>query len=100
MYADDSGKIVIGHNLASSSANGFEKDIELGKKILIEGEKFTVIGILEKKGSLIFDNMVLMTDDNLDSLVNYGDDVDVIAVKVKDKDSLDRAKEDIECAGI
>ncbi len=96
LYADDFGKIAIGHNLASSKTNGFGKDIELGKKILIEEKKFTVIGILEKKGSFIFDNMILMTDEDLDSLVNYDDDVDIIAVKVKDKDSLDRVKEDIE----
>lgn len=96
LYGDDFGKIAIGHNLANSQTNGFNEDIKLGKNILIEGKKFTVVGILEKKGSFIFDNMILMTDDDLDSLVGYGDDVDIIAVKVKDKDSLDRAKEDIE----
>lgn len=90
------GKVVIGSNLADSDKNGFDKKIEVGKKILIEDKKFTVTGILEKQGSIILDSAILVYDTDLNNLLNYGDDVDIIAVKVKDKDLMDKAKEDIE----
>lgn len=90
------GKVVIGHNLEDGTKNGFDKDIPVGRKILIEGEKFDVVGVLEKQGSFLLDNIILMYDTDLDSLVNYSDDVDIIGVKVKDKDLMDSTKEEIE----
>jgi len=59
-------------------------------------KKFKVVGILEKKGSFIVDNMVFMNDEPLRDLMNYGDDVDLIAVKARSEDVMDRTKEDIE----
>jgi len=37
-----------------------------------------------------------MYQDDLDNLFDYGDEVDIIGVKVKDPDLMDRAKEEIE----
>jgi putative ABC transport system permease protein len=90
------GKIVIGYNLKDGNSNGFGRDIEVGKKVLINGEKFTVVGILERQGSFILDNVILIYDEDLDDLVGYGDNVDIIAALVKDQDLMDRAKVDIE----
>jgi len=92
----DLGKIVIGFNIESEDKNGFDKNLKIGKSISIEEESFRVIGILEKQGSFILDNVILMYDSDLNDLVNYGDDVDIIIVKVKDKSLMDKAKEDIE----
>lgn len=92
----DLGKIVIGYNLADGNKNGFDKDIVVGKKILVNGRSFSVIGILEKQGSFILDNIIIMYDSDLDSLIGYGDEVSLIGVKIKDKDLMDKAKEDIE----
>ncbi|MBU2052721.1 MAG: ABC transporter permease [Nanoarchaeota archaeon] len=91
-----SGSVVIGNNLESADKNGFGKEIVPGKKILIQGRKFTVVGVLEKQGSFLLDNIILMYDDDLNNLVGYGDNVDIIGVKVKDKDLMEKAKEDIE----
>jgi len=96
LKSGDSKRVVIGYNLAEASKNGFDKEIEVGKRILIQEEKFEVIGIAEKQGSLIFDNMVMMYDDELNDLKNYGDYVDLIAVEVKDKTLMEKTKEDIE----
>lgn len=90
------GKVVIGYNLAFADSNGFDKDIPVGKKILVEGEKFTVAGVLEKQGSFLLDNIILMYDDDLNSLLDYGDDVDIIAVMLKDKDLMNKTKSEIE----
>ncbi|MGD9276692.1 MAG: ABC transporter permease [Candidatus Pacearchaeota archaeon] len=92
----DLGKVILGNNVQYEDKNGFGKDIEVGKKILIEGKKFTVIGILDRQGSFTIDNIILMYDQDLNELVNYGDDVDIIGVKVKSLDLMDKAKEEIE----
>jgi len=96
LKSGDLGKIVIGSNLELLNKNGFDKELAVGKSLLIEGEKFKVIGVLEKKGSFMWDNIILMYDDDLNDLLNYGDNIDVVGVKVKDKDLMDKAKEDIE----
>ncbi|GBE19764.1 MAG TPA: ABC transporter permease [Candidatus Pacearchaeota archaeon] len=90
----DTNKVVLGNNFYTDKA-GLGKKIVPGNKILIQNKKFEVIGIIEKKGSFIFDNVVMMNDNALEKLMNYGDEVDIIAVKVKDKDLMDKAKEDI-----
>ena len=93
---DALGRIVIGSGLSDGSKNGFDKDIATGDNILVQDKRFKVVGILKKKGSFMFDNMVLMYQDDLDDLFDYGDEVDVIGVKVKHPDLMDRAKEEIE----
>lgn len=91
----DTKKIVLGYNFY---VNGdiFGKKVVLGDKVDIMGEKFQVVGITKKSGSFIVDNIVLMNDNPLRELMDYGEDVDLIVVKVKDKELMDRAAEDIE----
>jgi len=91
----DTNKVVLGYNFGLDNKI-FEKAIVYGKTVLIQDEKFVVIGILEKTGSAIFDNVAYMNEEPLRELMNYGDDVDVIAAKVHNEDEIDRAKEDIE----
>lgn len=93
---DDSGQIVIGHDFSIKEKSGFDKTVKLGDSLVIQGKRFTVRGILQKKGSFIFDKIILVNDEELKDLLDYGDEVDLIAVKVKDKDQIDRISEDIE----
>jgi len=92
----DNKKILIGYNFADPKKNGFDKEIIPGKKILIQDEAFTVIGILKLQGSFTMDNIILIYDKDLEPLIGYGDDVDIIGVKVKSRDLMEKAKEDIE----
>ncbi len=96
LRSGDLGKIVVGNNLWLADKNGFDKEISIGKSILIEGKKFEVVGVLKKKGSFILDNVILMYEDDLNDLIDYGDEVDIIGVKVKDKSLMDKTKKDIE----
>jgi putative ABC transport system permease protein len=96
LKSGDFGKIVLGNNFADETKNGFDKEISVGKKILIQDKKFTIVGIMEKKGSFMLDGIVLMYEQDLKNLMNYGDTVDVIGVKVRDKNLMEKAKEDIE----
>lgn len=91
----DSGKVVLGYNFYIDKV-GLEKPVEVGKKVLINNKSFEVIGIIDKQGSFIYDNIVLMNEKDMKELFNYGDVVDIIAVQSKDKDNLDKTKEDIE----
>lgn len=92
----DRGKIVLGNDFLDKDKNGFGKAVKTGDKILINNKSFEVIGILNKKGSLILDKVVLMDEYSLESLMKNPDSVDIIAVKVKDKDQMDLAKTEIE----
>lgn len=91
----DNRKVVLGNNFYTNKV-GLEKVVRPGDTVLVQDEKFEVVGILEKKGSFIFDNIVMINEDPMQELFDYGDDVDVIAVKVRNSDLMDIAKEDIE----
>tara|TARA_Y100000034_G_scaffold136912_2_gene217001 strand:- start:2837 stop:4069 length:1233 start_codon:yes stop_codon:yes gene_type:complete len=96
----DRTRVVLGYNFYVNKV-GLEKPIKVGDKISLQGEAlvmkdFEVIGITKKTGSLIFDNIVHVNEDVLEDLMGYGDNVDLIAVHVKDKDLIDKTKEDIE----
>jgi putative ABC transport system permease protein len=91
----DNNKILLGYNFYDED-NTFEKSIKPGNKVLLQDEEFEVVGIIEKKGSFLMDGLVYVNEDPLEDLMDYGDDVDIIAVKVKDKELIDQIKEDIE----
>lgn len=92
----DTSRVFVGYNFYKESGIFEGRSVEVGKTIEIAGKDFEVVGVLEKKGSFIFDNIVYMNDDVARDLFDYGDDVDLIAVKVKDKDLMEKTKEDIE----
>ncbi len=91
----DSNKVLLGANFGEDGS-GFGKKIVPGNTILLEDKRFEVVGIMKKKGSFIFDNIVVLNERDLQSLMENPDRVDVIAVKVRDKSLMDKTKEDIE----
>lgn len=82
--------IVLGHEIAKSL---FEDMDPLGKKVRLYGKKFTVIGVMKKKGAGIFDNnedtSVYIPANFLRNL--YGDNNDMItpAILIKPVDGVD-----------
>ncbi len=95
LKSGDYKKVVLGNNFKNGNTNGFGREILPGKKVLINGVEFEVVGILKKKGSFMYDWTVFMYDDELDDLINYGENVDLIEAKIKNKDLMDKAEEDI-----
>ncbi len=91
----DTNKVVLGNNFLTGKA-GLNNPVEAGDKVEIQGRTFEVVGITEKKGSFIFDNVIHVNDKDLESIAGYGDNVDLIVVKVRNSDDIDRAKEEIE----
>lgn len=92
----DVGKVVLGNNFYYEDKNGFNKQIRVGNSITINGKKYQVKGILEKKGSFIFDQIIMLDDEDLKSISDNGDNVDLIGVKVKSKDLVGTAQKQIE----
>jgi len=91
----DNNKIMLGYDY-SLDTNNFEKGLEVGNRIKINGESFEVVGIVKKKGSFILDSAIWINDEPLERLAKYGDNVDLIVAKVKSQDLMTQAKEDIE----
>lgn len=89
------GKVVLGSNFYEDKA-GLGKRVEVGNKVLVQGEKFEVVGILEKKGSFIWDGVVLMSEGNMEDIYDTGEELDIIAVHVTSKEDMSRVAEEIE----
>ncbi|MCK5107720.1 MAG: ABC transporter permease, partial [Nanoarchaeota archaeon] len=92
----DKNKVVLGNNFKDDKIYG--RPIKVGDRVLIDDINFQVVGILKKKGSFIFDNIVLIEEaDLINYLKDEGDEsVNVIAVKVKDENQIDKTKTAIE----
>ena len=92
----ESGKIVLGYNFYGRPEEWGGKAITSGKTVEINGENFQVAGILKKRGSFIFDNIILMPEENMRNLFETKDEVNIIVVQSKDTDYIDKTKEDID----
>jgi len=91
----DTNNVMLGYNFWKDDAI-FGERIVPGKSVLIQDEKFVVVGISKKTGSFMFDNVVMVNENSLRDLMDYGEDVEVIAVQAKSEEDMGRAKEDIE----
>jgi len=90
----DNRMVLLGNGFTNPDI--FPGGIHTGNQVLISGISYDVVGILEKKGSFIFDNAVLINEKTL--LKDFGDDgtVNAISVKVKDERTIGKVKENIE----
>jgi len=91
----DYGKVMLGYSFYGSD-DIFGKKVVPGSTVLIQDERFRVVGILKKKGSFVVDITVFMNEAQLVDLLNYNDEVDLIAVMAKSTELMDKTKEDIE----
>ncbi|MFH1642909.1 MAG: ABC transporter permease [Nanoarchaeota archaeon] len=90
----ENNKVLLGASFAEDKI--FGKAIKAGDRVLVNNIKFEVVGILEKKGSFIFDNAVMLNNDAIFDLGQDKKTVDVIAVKVKDVNNVGKIKTSIE----
>jgi len=87
-------KAVVGNDFRNEDR--FGKGLQIGNKINFEGVDFEIIGFMEKKGSFIFDSVLIMNEDVMLDFFRDDDTVNVIAVKVKDQKQIDQVQENIE----
>ncbi len=77
---NDKNKVVLGSYFATSKP--FGRPIKAGDKLLINGKKFEVVGILAETGNMQMDQAALMMEDDMKSLLGIKDEYDLITVKV------------------
>lgn len=93
----DAGKIIIGYNFYSNKV-GLGKEISLGRSITINDKNFEVVGIFDKKGSFIYDNVVYMNERELVNLLGLDDKYSMIYANPTNKNEMEKTKLDIEKA--
>ena len=92
----DKNKVYLGNNFLSESETLFDKQLQIGSRIEIQNKKFEVVGFNKKKGSFILDNMILVFESELESIVGSFDSADFVLVKVHNEKEIPRIKKDIE----
>ncbi|HJX05358.1 MAG TPA: ABC transporter permease [Candidatus Nanoarchaeia archaeon] len=96
----DARGVLLGSNYHTGITYGatFDRPINAGDKVLINNKEFTVVGILENKGSFIFDDAIMMNNDAMIAEGIKADDgtVNIIGVKVKDVNQMEQTQQDIE----
>jgi len=96
----DRNSILLGDNYHNDKSynGGFGKAVHAGDKILINNKPFTVVGIIEKKGSFIYDDAIWMNEQSMidSGIVGNEDYINIIAVKVKDVSKIVETQQNIE----
>jgi putative ABC transport system permease protein len=92
----DSRKVVLGYNFLVGKTSLTDKEIFPGNRITINDEKYEVVGITKRKGSFIQDNVIFMTDEDMQRAINYGDNIDIIAVQPENAQRMEETVRDIE----
>lgn len=93
----DTGKVMLGNDFLNS--NEFGKDFVVGKKIKLKGKiekEFEIVGILERGSSFTLNSVVFLMNDDMEELFGIDDEVDLIVVRVRDKDNIEDVANEIE----
>lgn len=92
----DKSYVVLGNNYLKDD-NIFGKAIIPGAKVKIEGQIFEVAGIIETKGSMQIDNVILMNDKPMRELTNRAENThDIIVAKFNKNTDVEKIKSEIE----
>ncbi|OGJ19888.1 hypothetical protein A3K73_01010 [Candidatus Pacearchaeota archaeon RBG_13_36_9] len=89
----DNGKIVVGKNFGADDV--FGKPIVVGKKILVEGKEFEIVGILKTSSNFFLNSAILMMEGDLKDIMETGEEMDLIVVKVDNPDDSEAVAERI-----
>jgi len=93
----DTGKVMLGNDFLNS--NDFGKDFRVGKKIKLKGKiekEYEIVGILERGSSFTLNSVVFLMNDDMEELFGIDDEIDLIVVRVQDKDKIEDVANEIE----
>jgi len=93
IQSGERSKVTFGNNYLTQDY--FGKELKVGSKVLINGETFEVVGFLEKMSNPQFNDLILMNEEVMIDLLDIGIEVDIIVLKIKDIEQIDRIVEDI-----
>lgn len=92
----DRGRVLVGHDYTRREV--FQTPLELGDRVTVNGERFTIVGIIEPIGSPPDDRSVWMTREDIQRLLGVEEEVEAIVVQVTNPDEITRVAEDVERA--
>jgi len=92
LLKNEKGKVLIGSQVAKS----FEKDINAGDNIIIQGESFEVIGVLKTSSTFTINSAIIMLNDGMRNLLDIGDEIDLIIVQLQKNANAEEVAERIE----
>lgn len=90
---NDNGKVILGYDFTQKET--FDKEIRLGRSILINDEPYKVSGFLKKTGDFSQRKAIFILRDDLESLVGLNKEYDLIDVYVKEEALVDQITEEI-----
>jgi len=90
---NDRGKVVLGNDF---TGDDYGKEIRLGKKVIIQGKEFEVIGFLKKASTFTLNGVIIMPEKDLREILDIKDEYDLLIIQVKDRDKIGRVKETLE----
>lgn len=91
----DKYSVVLGASIAKTG--NLEKEFQVGKKILIDGNSFTIVGILNQVGNFVLDGSILINEEILRDLYEKNkEEIDLMAVQVENEKEVAETKERIE----
>lgn len=88
----DNGRVVLG---SAFSKDFFDQEVLIGDIVTIEEKRFRVQGITETMGADMYDQIVMMLDEDVWEIFDIGRRVDQIHVKVESRDIMDEVEERI-----
>ena len=90
----DVRKVILGWDFKFNDV--FSKPVEVGNKILINGEEFKVAGVVDMIGNPSDDKNILMNIDDFNNLFNSGDRVDYIFAQISDGENINDVADRVE----
>jgi putative ABC transport system permease protein len=93
---DDRGKVIIGSSVAKGVE--FDKKITLGKKIIIQGREFEVVGILKESSSFQVNLVIIMLNNDMTELLNINNEWDILVAQVENGQKTEEVAKNIERA--
>ncbi len=90
----DTLRVVLGSNYGTTDEFGVA--VRPRDDVVIHDKKFEVVGILEKKGSFIVDNIILMNEPVLKDLFEVNHTYDIIVLKVAKGHEMSAVKQRVE----
>ena len=88
---NDGNKIVVGNGWARE--NGFRRQAEVGDKVIVNGRTLEIVGVLERNGNPVLDDVVYINEEPMRDLLDIPDEYSIITAKADNDNVVDLAAE-------
>ncbi len=93
LQPNDRYSVVVGNNFVDREV--FDEKVRVRDTINIEGQQFTVVGVLERTGSFQTDGSMVINEDVMREVLDKDDEYSVLQARVSNVDNIEFIAEDI-----